>query len=94
MRDQVVPITAGRKPPASRGRKCKKRSGDDKNGAALLDSLVGAFEEVGGQAYLVALARDDPKTFLALLSKVLPYQAKGLGTGAMEITITIGGHES
>lgn len=59
----------------------------------LLESLIGAFEELGGQAYLVTLAREDPKTFLALLGKILPYQAKGFGTGAVDITITIGGHE-
>lgn len=98
MRDQIVPIAAGRKGPASsqgnpkRSPREKARSGEV-TGTVLLESLMGAFEELGGQAYLVALARDDPKTFLALLGKVLPYQAKGLGSGAMEITITIGGHE-
>ncbi len=98
MRDQIVPIAAGRKRPVSRrgngtrSPQDKARSGEV-TGTVLLESLMGAFEELGGQAYLVALARDDPKTFLALLGKVLPYQAKGFGTGAMEITITIGGHE-
>lgn len=98
MRDQIVPIAVGRKRPVSRqgNRKSPPRENTKSgqaSGTVLLESLTGAFEELGGQAYLVALARDDPKTFLALLGKILPYQAKGFGTGAMEITITIGGHE-
>ena len=98
MRDQIVPIAAGRKPPAARRCKPKQcrqtKSGSaEATGTVLLESLIGAFEELGGQAYLVTLAREDPKTFLALLGKILHYQAKRFGTGAVDITITIGGHE-
>lgn len=99
MRDQIVPIAAARRRPVARKNKQNMKTGDvkadpnDKNGAILIEHLICAFEELGGQAYLVALAREDPKTFLALLGKVLPYQAKGFGTGAVDITITIGGHE-
>lgn len=98
MRDQIVPIAAGRNRSASMRGNPKRSSREnaksaEASGTVLLESLTGAFEELGGQAYLVALARDDPKAFLALLGKILPYQAKGFGAGAMEITITIGGHE-
>ncbi len=98
MRDQIVPIAAGSKRLGSRDGNSKrhprgKAKSGEVSGTVLLESLIGAFEELGGQAYLVTLAREDPKTFLALLGKILPYQAKGFGTGAVEITITIGGHE-
>src|SRR5215210_7557751 len=33
-----------------------------------------AFDEVGGQAYLVRVAQEDPRTFCGLLAKVLPLQ--------------------
>lgn len=33
-----------------------------------------AFERVGSENYLVKVARDDPRTFCALLARVLPAQ--------------------
>lgn len=40
------------------------------------DALLAAFEKVGGQAYLVEVARSDPKTFCVLLGKLVPAQVK------------------
>jgi hypothetical protein len=40
--------------------------------AAVKDAIVNAFTTVGGEKYLVAVAKDDPKTFCALLGRVLP----------------------
>jgi hypothetical protein len=44
---------------------------------------MSAFSEVGGQAYLVKVAHEDPKTFCTLLGKVLPMQVTGEGGGAL-----------
>lgn len=44
---------------------------------ALKDAILAALDEVGGQTYLVGIAREDPKTFCALLGRVLPMQVGG-----------------
>lgn len=49
----------------------------------LSDMLLAALEELGGPAFLVRLAQDEPKAFASLLAKALPAQpAKG---GAAEM---------
>lgn len=48
----------------------------NKTTQALKDAIMNAFEQVGGEDYLVKVANDDPKTFMALLGKVLPFQIK------------------
>lgn len=40
--------------------------------SAVKEAIENAFTEVGGKKYLVQVAHDDPKTFCALLGKVLP----------------------
>ncbi|MTI10199.1 hypothetical protein [Curvivirga aplysinae] len=42
----------------------------------LKTAIMNAFEEVGGQSYLVSVAHEDPKTFCTLLGKVLPQELK------------------
>jgi hypothetical protein len=43
----------------------------------LKEAILGAFEEVGGQSYLEAVAREDMRTFCTLLGKVLPTTIAG-----------------
>ena len=45
--------------------------------ADLKTAIMGAFEAKGGQAYLEEVAENDPRTFCALLGKVLPMQING-----------------
>lgn len=40
--------------------------------ASVRDAIHNAFEELGGMSYLVHVGRTDPRTFCALLSKLLP----------------------
>ena len=40
--------------------------------ASIKDAIQNAFEELGGTSYLVHVGRNDPRTFCALLSKLLP----------------------
>jgi len=39
---------------------------------SIKDAIHNAFEELGGMSYLVHVGRSDPRTFCALLSKLLP----------------------
>jgi hypothetical protein len=40
--------------------------------ASIKDAIQNAFSELGGTSYLVHVGRTDPRTFCALLSKLLP----------------------
>ena len=50
-------------------------------------AIEGAFAKVGGEEFLVKVAREDPRTFCALLGRVLPAQLEHSGTdgGPLEI---------
>lgn len=67
------------KPPnAGKGR---KKGVPNKVTAELKTAILNAFEKVGGETYLATVARVDPRTFCALLGKVLPMQVTGTGEG-------------
>jgi hypothetical protein len=40
-------------------------------------AIIEAFERAGGASYLLKIAESDPRTFCALLGKVLPMQVTG-----------------
>jgi hypothetical protein len=40
--------------------------------ASIKDAIQNAFTELGGTSYLVHVGRNDPRTFCALLGKLLP----------------------
>ncbi len=44
----------------------------NKTTLALKEAIEHAFDELGGTSYLVHVGRTDPRTFCALLSKLLP----------------------
>lgn len=51
----------------------------------LKAAILGAYDASGGQKYLEAVARDDPKTFCTLLGKILPTQVTGDPDNPLEI---------
>lgn len=53
--------------------------------AKVKDAILNAFEKVGGEDYLVDVAKKDPKTFCALLGKVLPLQVTGEEGGVLKV---------
>lgn len=57
--------------------------------AAVKDAVCIAFNEVGGADYLVMIAKSDPRTFCALLGKVIPLDVAV--AGSMTLNITVGG---
>ena len=40
--------------------------------SAVRDAILAAFQKVGGEDYLVKVAREDPRTFCTLLARILP----------------------
>jgi hypothetical protein len=55
----------------------RKKGTPNKTTAALKDAILNAFATVGGEAYLVVVAKKDPRTFCTLLGKVLPTTIEG-----------------
>jgi hypothetical protein len=49
-----------------------RQKGGSKAQIELKAAILGALEAVDGQAYLERIARKDPRTFWALLGRVLP----------------------
>ncbi len=62
---QFLPGSSGNESGRPRGAKSR-------TSAAVKEALLRAFDEVGGEAWLVKLAKSDPRTFAVLLGKVLP----------------------
>lgn len=53
--------------------------------ASVKHAIEKAFKSVGGEKYLAQVAKDDPRTFCALLGRVLPTQLTGENEGPIEI---------
>lgn len=50
----------------------RQKGTPNKVSADLKGMITAALEEVGGQAYLVSQARENPTAFMTLLGKILP----------------------
>ena len=55
--------------------------------AEVKDAILKAFTTVGGEKYLVKVAKEDVRTFCTLLGKVLPTQLEG------DLGLTLKSHE-
>lgn len=68
---------------ATKGRAGGAKTGGRKKGqpnkltATVKESILAAFDQVGGSAYLARQASENPTAFMALLGKVLPTQITG-----------------
>ena len=65
----------------------RKRGTPNKLTMQVKDAIQNAFAEVGGQKYLVKVAKEDVRTFCTLLGKVLPTQLEG------DLGLTLKTHE-
>lgn len=54
---------------------------------AVKSAIMNAFEKVGGEDYLVTVAKDDPRTFCTLLGKVLPMEVTGDEGGPLQVIV-------
>lgn len=55
--------------------------------AKVREAIETAFSQVGGADYLARVAIEDPKTFCALLGKLLPMQVSGEDGGPVRTAI-------
>jgi hypothetical protein len=84
---KIVTNTEQSKPPrAGMGR---PKGAKNKLTKKVKDAIETAFVSVGAAEYLEKVAKDDPKTFCALLGKVLPMQVTGEDGDPIEQEIII-----
>jgi hypothetical protein len=55
----------------------RKKGTPNKLTANVKACIMAAFADIGGKDYLVKVAKTDPRTFCALLGKILPTQVTG-----------------
>lgn len=55
----------------------RKKGTPNKISAEVKKALEKAFDELGGSKYLKKVGQSDPRTFCALLGKILPTQIEG-----------------
>ncbi|MBU2803227.1 hypothetical protein HFV02_13425, partial [Acidithiobacillus caldus] len=80
MSSKIEPITGKRLPPnAGKGR---PRGAVNRTTAALKEALLEAFDRGGGVDWLLALMKNEPKTFASLLARLIPTET----ATKMEIT--------
>jgi hypothetical protein len=56
----------------------------NKIAANIKAGILAAYEQAGGEEYLLQVAKTDPRTFCTLLGKVLPTQIEASDTGGFE----------
>ena len=71
----------------------RPKGAENKVTRAVKEAVQAAFDEVGGVDYLVTVAKEDHKTFCALLGKVIPTQVNaeigGANGGPMKIVVEV-----
>lgn len=81
-------IGAKRKPGPPKGTRVggRQKGTPNKVTGALKDMILNALNTAGGEAYLVAQARDNPGPFMTLVGKVLPLQVTGDSGGPVVVS--------
>ena len=54
----------------------RKKGVPNKVTVTIKNAAIEAFGEVGGKDYLVSVAKEDPKTFIQLLARILPSEIR------------------
>jgi len=80
MTEPVQPLTD-----ETRNRAGRPKGAKNKLPQQLKQALMASFERAGGEKYLLQVAMDDPKTYCALLGKILPAELKLEGQVTGEI---------
>jgi hypothetical protein len=68
----------------------RKKGTGNKVPQLIKGAITEAFTQLGGVDYLVGVARDDPKTFCALLAKLVPAELSAQIEGTMNLTVFSG----
>lgn len=74
----------------AQGRKTggRQKGSRNKTTSDVKAAILSAFDRAGGVEYLAKIADEDPKTFCALLGKVLPMQVTGDAENPVAVAFT------
>jgi len=79
----LLPSAEKRRPPAAgMGR---KKGVPNKTTKTLREAIEASFDKVGGAAYLVRMATEQPVAYMGLLAKVLPHQVQMQSNTPIEV---------
>lgn len=78
---QVLPPNAG---------KGRKAGVPNRIGAEVKTMILRALNEVGGEAYLVEQAKNNPTAFMTLLGRILPRETNGNTGDVLQVTVVTG----
>lgn len=78
---------SGRGSPPGVRRGGRQKGTPNKFTADLKAMILGALQAVDGQKYLENVAREDPRTFCALLGRVLPMTVAGDPTAPVKLIV-------
>jgi hypothetical protein len=67
----------------------RKKGAPNKTTAALKDAILNAFNAAGGEAYLLTIAKSDPRTFAMLLGRVLPLTLAGDQANPIQVNVGV-----
>lgn len=77
----------GSKPGERRGG--RQKGTPNKIGKTVREMILGALDKAGGEKYLLEQAKENPKSFLTLVGRVLPLQVTGPNGEELKIKATI-----
>jgi hypothetical protein len=55
----------------------------------MKEAIYRAFHELGGKEYLVSVGKEDPRTFLGLVAKVIPAELQVTGQVAIDLGLAM-----
>lgn len=61
----------------------------DKGNALIREMIAGALDKLGGEEYLVEVARSHPAAFCALIGKTMPLQVTGEGGAPIGLSLSV-----
>lgn len=70
----------------------RKKGSQNKITKDLKAAIMGAFQKVGGEDYLVKVANENTAVFLTLLGKIVPHELTGKDGGPLQ-TEDVGARE-
>lgn len=65
----------------------RKRGVPNRVTGALKDRILAALDAAGGEAYLLRMAQEEPRAFLALVGRLIPQEARVTSETGLELVV-------
>lgn len=68
----------------------RKKGTPNRFTTTIRQAIIASFHEVGGQKWLVKLAKSDPKSYAQLLGKAMPTEISGVDGAPIALEASVG----